>query len=88
MVFELQYKIEGDGDLAIRKYKSTETGLTTVIAQVEGPVVHGYLAVATEAHDDDGIPHTLEHLVFVGSQDYPFKGVLDLVANRCMADGE
>lgn len=28
---------------------------------------------ATEAHDDDGLPHTLEHLVFMGSEDYPYK---------------
>lgn len=42
---------------------------------------------ATEADTDDGIPHTLEHLVFLGSEDYPFKGVLDLLANRCLANG-
>jgi len=42
---------------------------------------------ATEAHDDDGLPHTLEHLVFLGSEDYPYKGVLDLLANRCLASG-
>lgn len=43
--------------------------------------------LATEAHDDDGLPHTLEHLIFLGSEDYPYKGVLDLVANRCLASG-
>lgn len=42
---------------------------------------------ATEAHDDDGLPHTLEHLIFLGSEDYPYKGVLDLLANRCLASG-
>lgn len=42
---------------------------------------------ATEAHDDDGLPHTLEHLIFLGSELYPFKGVLDLLANRCLASG-
>lgn len=31
--------------------------------------------VATEAHDDDGLPHTLEHLIFLGSDDYPFKAI-------------
>ena len=31
------------------------------------------LFVATEAHDDDGLPHTLEHLVFMGSELYPYK---------------
>lgn len=43
--------------------------------------------VVTEAFDDDGLPHTLEHLIFLGSEDYPYKGVLDLVANRCLASG-
>ena len=32
-----------------------------------------FLHLATEAHDDDGLPHTLEHLVFMGSEDYPYK---------------
>ena len=32
-----------------------------------------YSISATEAHDDDGLPHTLEHLIFMGSEDYPFK---------------
>lgn len=44
-------------------------------------------ATATEAHDDDGLPHTLEHLIFLGSELYPYKGVLDLLANRCLASG-
>ncbi len=43
--------------------------------------------VATEAFDDFGLPHTLEHLVFLGSRRYPFKGVLDVLANRCFAQG-
>lgn len=44
-------------------------------------------SVATEAHDDDGLPHTLEHVIFMGSEDYPYKGVLDRLANRCLASG-
>lgn len=43
--------------------------------------------IATEAHDDDGLPHTLEHLIFLGSEKFPYKGVLDLLANRCLASG-
>ena len=38
-------------------------------------------------HPDDGLPHTLEHLVFLGSKTHPHKGILDKLANRCMADG-
>ena len=50
-----------------------------VVAQLltawAGPIVSGYFLVATEAETDDGCPHTLEHLIFLGSEDYPYKGV-------------
>nr|CAD7268641.1 unnamed protein product [Timema shepardi] len=73
--------------IPVHKYKSNVTGIRVVVAEVEGPVVNGYFCLATEAHDDDGLPHTLEHLIFLGSESYPFKGVLDLLANRCLASG-
>lgn len=63
------------------------TGIRVFTANVECPVVKGNFVFATEAHDDDGLPHTLEHLVFLGSEDYPYKGVLDMLANICLADG-
>jgi len=37
--------------------------------------------------DDDGLPHCLEHLVFLGSEDYAYTGILDGIANQCMASG-
>lgn len=50
--------------------------------------------MATEAIDkpgiykgDDGLPHTLEHLIFLGSKKYPYKGILDKLANRSLAEG-
>lgn len=43
--------------------------------------------VATRAEDDDGLPHTLEHLIFLGSEEYPYKGILDVLANKCLASG-
>jgi len=70
----------------VDKYRSRKTGLTIVLARAESPIVNGYFCLATEADDHDGLPHTLEHLVFLGSEDYPFKEVLDLLANRCLAD--
>lgn len=113
--------------IPLNKYVSKKTGITVVIAEVEGPIVNGFFSLgewsfylhfcfwpntiylpfgsnskagkiwidnlfyafnlATEAHDDDGLPHTLEHLIFLGSQRYPYKGILDLLANRCMAHG-
>ena len=49
-----------------------------VLARAAGPITHAYFCIATEALDDDGLPHTLEHLVFLGSEKYPYKGVLDM----------
>lgn len=36
---------------------------------------------------DRQVPHTLEHLIFLGSEEYPYKGVLDSLANRAFAQG-
>lgn len=85
--FELLCTLKCNNLIPVSKYRSPRTGLTVVIASVEGPVVKGYFTVATEAPDDDGLPHTLEHLIFLGSEQYPYKGVLDLLANRCLASG-
>ncbi|XP_076436922.1 uncharacterized protein C05D11.1-like [Babylonia areolata] len=85
--FQLLYDVVSNGKIPVRMYKSKDTHMSVAIAQVEGPLVNGYFCLATEAHDDDGLPHTLEHLVFLGSEDYPYKGVLDLLANRCLASG-
>uniref|UniRef100_A0A0B7A9G7 Presequence protease, mitochondrial n=1 Tax=Arion vulgaris TaxID=1028688 RepID=A0A0B7A9G7_9EUPU len=85
--FNFQYKVTCNGKIPVSKYRSSETGVTVFIAEVEGPIVNGYFCLATEAQDDNGLPHTLEHLVFLGSEDYPYKGILDQFANRCLASG-
>ncbi|XP_012262723.1 uncharacterized protein C05D11.1-like [Athalia rosae] len=85
--FDLVCSLKSNDLIPVHKYKSSRTGLTVVIAEVDGPVVNGYFCLATEAYDDDGLPHTLEHLIFLGSENYPYKGVLDLLANRCLASG-
>jgi len=91
------FKSEG---IPISKWRSETTGLHVALAEVEGtlndietkfnkilqtgPLVFGYFALATEAFDDFGLPHTLEHAIFLGSETYPYKGVLDSLANRCL----
>jgi hypothetical protein len=66
----------------ITKYESQRTGMTAVVVDREGPKVHGFFALATEILDDSGAPHTLEHLCFMGSRSYPYKGILDRLATR------
>ena len=72
--FKEDFRFAVNDYINVTKYVSSQTGLVVTIADVPGPVVDGYLVLATEAHDDDGLPHTLEHLVFMGSEAYPFKG--------------
>lgn len=63
-------------------YESERTGMRVVVVDQKGPKVYGYFALATEIHDDSGAPHTLEHLVFMGSRSYKYKGLLDKLATR------
>ena len=91
-----------DGWVALPEFKEltvpvkifeSKSGLRVCLLECEGPLVSGYAVLPTEAksndyaHRDDGLPHTLEHLIFLGSEKYPFKGVLDKLANRCLAQG-
>lgn len=71
----------------LAEYVSNRCGLRVLIAEVERPLLDSVFLLRTEASDDSGCPHALEHLVFFGSDKYPYKGVLDAVANRCLAEG-
>ena len=66
----------------ITQYVSERTGMTVVTVDQKGPKVLGFFALATEIHDDSGAPHTLEHLCFMGSKSYRYKGFLDKLATR------
>ncbi len=70
----------------LTQYVSERTGMTVVVVDQKGPKVLGFFALATEIHDDSGAPHTLEHLCFMGSKSYPFKGVLDKLATRAYSN--
>ena len=64
--WELQSRLNISGVLPVYKYKSRRTGLTVVLAQSDSPIVNGYFCLATEAWTEEGLPHTLEHLIFLG----------------------
>lgn len=57
------------------------------MADVSGPLLNCYCTIASEIFNDSGVPHTLEHLIFLGSELYPYKGMLDTLANRAFAQG-
>ena len=66
----------------ITQYESERTGMRVVVVDQKGPKLHGFFILATEIHDDSGAPHTLEHLCFMGSKNYKYKGFLDKLATR------
>ncbi|EEQ88613.1 zinc metalloprotease [Blastomyces dermatitidis ER-3] len=64
------------------QYESERTGMRVVVIDRKGPKVWGHFVLATEILDDSGAPHTLEHLCFMGSRNYQYKGFLDKLATR------
>ena len=82
----IQSRFNLSSTIEVVKYKSSLTGLTIVLTKAESPIVHGYLCLATKADDNDGLAHTLEHLVFLRSEDYPYRGIVHPLASRCLAD--
>jgi Zn-dependent M16 (insulinase) family peptidase len=64
----------------ITQYESERSGMQVIVADRKGPKVNGYFTLATEIFDDSGAPHTLEHLIFMGSKNYRYKGLLDKLA--------
>ncbi|CAK9442357.1 uncharacterized protein LODBEIA_P61000 [Lodderomyces beijingensis] len=75
--FEVEY-----APTHITKWRSSRTGLQLTYINQPSPMVNGYFAVATEIEDNSGCPHTLEHLIFMGSKKFPYKGLLDALGNR------
>ena len=76
-----------------RLYESNKTGLRGLLMETGEPLCNIQCVIATESdthdwtHKDDGLPHTLEHAIFMGSELFPYKGILDKLANRCLASG-
>lgn len=73
--------------ITLEKWVSRQTGLAVFWADFPSPMLECNIVLATEIFNDSGCPHTLEHLVFLGSEKYPYKGILDTLANRAFANG-
>ncbi|KAJ6247091.1 presequence protease [Anaeramoeba flamelloides] len=85
--WEVDVEIPLENNVKVTKYHSKKTQLKVTIVDVPTPIVNGYFVLATEANDNFGCPHVLEHMIFLGSDDYPYKGIIDSIANRCLGTG-
>ena len=63
--WELVTNVTIEDTLPVYKFRSKRTGMIIVLAEAESPIVNGYFCLSTEAFNNDGLPHTLEHLVFL-----------------------
>ena len=63
-----------------KMYESKKTGLRGLLMETGEPLCSLHVVIGTESdtfdwtHKDDGLPHTLEHAIFMGSELYPYKG--------------
>lgn len=71
----------------IQAFRHTASQLRVILFSAPGPLVSATIIVGTQPISDAGHPHTLEHIVFLGSQNHPERGYLDNLACRCIADG-
>jgi len=78
--------VDGLQDVSLQSLRHGVHGTRAILAHTGGPICSVNLIFATEASDNKGLPHCLEHLCFMGSQKYP-RGYLDLLATRCGSDG-
>lgn len=81
-----RFKPDYSATTTFTQYESERTGMRVVVIDQKGPKVYGYFVLATEIQDDSGSPHTLEHLCFMGSRNYQYKGFLDKLATRLYSD--
>jgi Zn-dependent M16 (insulinase) family peptidase len=74
-------------DTSVFKMRSEKTGLHVSLIKNKSPISRLRIVLRTEASNHDGIPHVLEHMIFMGSKDRPFKGMLDKAAQRSLSWG-
>ncbi|KAJ3428495.1 presequence protease [Anaeramoeba flamelloides] len=85
--WETVVEIPLENNYKVTRYHSKKTQLKVSIIDIPTPIVNGYFVLGTEANDDYGCPHVLEHMIFLGSEEYPYKGIIDSIANRCLGTG-
>ena len=66
-------------------FRHAASGIRVALCPVPGPLCKADIVIPTECSDNGGLPHCLEHLVFMGSQRFPSRGYLDKLANLCIS---
>ena len=78
-----------DCNIELTLHQHDPSGLRVLFSSdtKSSPLYHLSIIVPTLAHDHSGLPHTLEHLIFLGSAMYSERGYLDKLAMMGVANG-
>lgn len=88
LIHSAPFHFTGHSSAPILVYASRKVPSFRVIyVATKGPLVSATMVIPTLVGDDKGLPHTLEHLIFCGSQSYPHRGYLDTLATQCLSVG-
>lgn len=83
--FDVVEQASGCGDMSLVVYQSRLSGIKLYLCRRDQPYCYGNFVFMTEIPNDYGIPHSLKHLIFLGCERTPYKGVLQVLANRSYA---
>ncbi|KAL0224979.1 hypothetical protein RCL1_002891 [Eukaryota sp. TZLM3-RCL] len=70
-----------------KSFKHSLLNTIVVCAESDSSLNHLSISFATKNTTDQGLPHCLEHLVFLGSQSYPNRSLLDKIATISLSSG-
>ena len=78
----------GSFDVETRRFEHGQSKLQVVFVNLPHTTLYNAsIIVPTYSSNNKGLAHTLEHLIFCGSERHPNKGYLDLIANNCFSNG-
>ncbi|EGC35053.1 hypothetical protein DICPUDRAFT_94647 [Dictyostelium purpureum] len=72
-------------DSNIKKFIHKKSGITLLLNYCPGPKCNANIVVPTESFNNKGLQHTLEHLIFTGCEDIPYREFLEVLSNRCLS---
>ncbi|KAI9148674.1 hypothetical protein HJFPF1_10715 [Paramyrothecium foliicola] len=74
------------GDCNITHYVSEHSGLQTIVANRQGPMIYGYFTLASDVLDGNGVSKAMKHLVLRGSENFDYTGLLQRLSSRAYAN--
>ncbi|KAJ2847630.1 hypothetical protein IWW36_003755 [Coemansia brasiliensis] len=84
---ELAFQKSATSSIPATVYRHRDSQFRVIQCQVDQPLFTLSIYVPTLPSNNKGLPHTLEHLVFCGSQRYKNRGFLDALATCNFSQG-